>query len=165
VFLYCKLSLEISPLKPASDFLPNNLAKPDPRSLDVILQQQQQRQQQHQQRQQQINHSFLALVDMTNATMKFSGYLLDKHFGPTEAESPIDVYHQWKCDGDPPMDELRCWALLVVPNVTTVWLEVVLGLPDFFEHLRSRFEDHVTIEFRYKGSPSPNTSPHVFPSK
>jgi hypothetical protein len=92
------------------------------------------------------------------------GYLLNNHFDFTDAESPSDLYQRWKSAGDPPMDDVRCWVLLKTP-ASSVWVEVVLDIPNFFDLIKTFFEDEVSIEFRAKGTPSPNSSPHSDPTK
>lgn len=101
-------------------------------------------------------------------TMKFSGHLLDKHFDSTEADSPVHLYKNLvlkKCNKN---DHLRCWVLLQTPNTnTSVWVDILLELPDYFDtiiHSSLLCKDEevvVFIDFRRKGSPSPNTSPRV----
>ena len=96
---------------------------------------------------------------------QFTGYLSDKQFhGFTEAASPSDLYPLWKSADDPPLEEMRCWLLLKTPS-SSVWVEVVLDIPSYFDSLKSHFEDQISIEFRAKGKSSPNSSPHPSPSK
>jgi len=95
---------------------------------------------------------------------QFTGYLLNKHFESTEAESPSDLYHLWKSDGDPPMDNLRCWVLLKT-NVSSVWVDIVLDISAYFECIKMHFEGIISIEFREKNAPSPNISPESTQAK
>jgi hypothetical protein len=96
---------------------------------------------------------------------QFTGYLSDKKFvGFTEAASPSDLYSLWKSADDPPLEKMRCWVLLKTPS-SSVWVEVVLDVPSYFDCLKPLFEDQISIEFRAKGKSSPNSSPHPIPSK
>jgi hypothetical protein len=96
---------------------------------------------------------------------QFTGYLSAKKIvGFTEAASPSDLYPLWKSADDPPLEEMRCWVLLETPS-SSVWVEVVLDIPSYFDGLKSHFEDQISIEFRAKGKSSPNSSPHPSPSK
>lgn len=99
---------------------------------------------------------------------KFTGYLVNKHFEPTEAESPVDVYRNWKSDDDPPLRNLRCWVQSKAPDSSTVWVEIVLPIPGFFKRIQSLFfedGDEISVEFRIKGTPSPNSTPNPSPEK
>jgi hypothetical protein len=97
----------------------------------------------------------------------FAGYLLNKRFGATEAATPCDLYGLWKSASDPPMEEVRCWVLLKTTMYTSsVWVEVILDLPNYFDNMKGYLEDKIMIEFQAKGTPLPNTtSPHPSPSK
>ena len=97
--------------------------------------------------------------------VQFAGNLLNKRFGPTEAETPCDLYDLWKSASDPPMEEVRCWVFLKTPT-SSVWVEVILNVPNYFDSIKGHLEEgEVLIEFRAKDAPSPNISPHSSPSK
>jgi hypothetical protein len=100
--------------------------------------------------------------------MKFSGSFCGKEFSGIAASSPQELY-QNLAGAEPvvPMEELRCWAL--VDNAATaggtVWMEILLSLPRFFESVAEFFHHEVTIVFKKKPCHSPESSPQNSPDK
>ena len=97
--------------------------------------------------------------------VQFSGKLLGKSFGPTEASTPHGLYEIWKSAEDPPIADVRCWVFSAT-DTASVWIEILLNLPNFFETIKGYLEGgELLIEFRAKGASSPNASANNSPSK
>jgi hypothetical protein len=90
-------------------------------------------------------------------TMKFAGTLLDKPFGPTEAESPNELYECLKSPDDP-VAGVRCF-ILMNKSEDSVWLEVVLHT--FLNSSRPLSDSFRTTYYRFNSAPLRQTAPRT----
>lgn len=98
--------------------------------------------------------------------MKFSGSICGTEFSGITAQSLQDLYLIVADETTVPIEAVRCWTLMDTPIAgVTVWAEIQLLVPGFFEKMSDLLPDEVTIVFKKKPCNSPESSPQNSPEK